>query len=124
MTAQQDKELIMFVLEFIIVIIACAIIYSVFMEKSNRKNPQDFAHYGEENYTFVTVKAENGKITESYNGSITVEDYNKWLNGESGTLTIYSTKRSNTNNIININYIISIVDYGCEPRVDDLPKGF
>ena len=85
--------------------------------------PKKFIHYEDENYIFISAQVENGKYSKTYNGTITIEDYDKWTNGESGTILIYGL-REETVSRISINHIISIVNYGSAPKVENIPLNY
>lgn len=104
----------------ILMFLVIALCFSVLVYKSN--NPEDLINYGNDNYNFVSVNVDYGKHGMSYYGTISKADYNKWLNGELGTVFIYSTKFENRGWRVNVSSIISMSNYGCAP--DHLPTNF
>lgn len=85
-------------------------------------HPEGLVHYGDEEYIFVIVSIGSGRSNSIDAGTIKVSDYQKWLNGKSGTIFLYSTIRENMGRRINISSIISITNYGSTP--DYLPLNF
>lgn len=85
-------------------------------------HPEDLVNYGNDDYYFVSVSVDYGKHGISYCGTMAKVDYSKWLNGESGTVFIYSAKRENYGWRVNTSSIISVSNYGCTP--DWLPLHF
>ena len=79
-------------------------------------NPENMVNYGNEEYIFVIVSIGSGRSNNIDAGTIKVSDYQKWLNGESGTIFLYSTIRENMGRRINISSIVSITNYGSKPR--------
>jgi hypothetical protein len=53
---------------------------------------------------------------------MTLDDYQKWLDGENGTVFVYSTTKENTGWRINLDTVTTICNYGSNP--DFLPMNF
>ena len=51
-------------------------------------------HSGNKDYTSVFVQVGSGKTLEDYSGTMSVIDYEKWKNGEDGTVFIYTDKKA------------------------------
>ena len=83
---------------------------------------ENFLYYGNDDYCFAVVWVGYGRNQDLYCGVITVDDYNKWCNGENGTIFVYSTTREGYGYRIRIDEITSIENYGSEP--DWLPTNF
>lgn len=83
---------------------------------------ENYLYYGNDDYCFVTVNVGSGRSHKFYCGVITVDDYNKWCDGESGTIFVYSTTSEGYGNRIRADKITSINNYGCKP--DWLPMNF
>lgn len=72
-------------------------------------------YYGNTDYCFASVYVGSGSTKDSYDGVIKVEDYNKWYNGEDGTMFVYSAIREGYGYRVNISTITSIKNLGCKP---------
>lgn len=103
------------ILIIIVVIAVILMVIEILCPQSEK-----FIHYGDENYTFISAEVESGRYSTTYNGSITIEDYDKWTNGESGTIIVYNLRNEMISRI-SINHIISIVNYGSAPTVENIP---
>lgn len=57
-----------------------------------------------------------------YAGSISNEDYQRWLNGDSGTIFVHLARNPNRGYVLNITSITTISNYGRKP--DWLPMNF
>lgn len=103
------ESIIIFVMILLISIsLFCGTIYKC-------SHNENYLYYGDDNYRFVTVWVGSGKSERSYYGVVKLEDYNKWYNGESGTIFVYSATKENWGNRINISTITTINNYGSEP---------
>lgn len=101
------------VITFIIIIAIiigcfCGIIYKC-------SHNENLLYYGNDDYYFVVVWVGSGRSQDLYCGAITVDDYNKWCNGENGTIFVYSTTREGYGNRVRIDKITSINNFGSEP---------
>ena len=109
------KTLVIILISAITIGCFCGIIYKCY-HNENR------LYYGNDNYCYVTVSIGSGKSHVMYHGAITVSDYNKWCNGDEGTLFVYSTISEGYGNRINIDKITRINNYGNKPEW--LPMNF
>lgn len=105
---------------FLVLIILFALGFGGAIHKCTHN--EDYINYGNEDYIFVDVCVDYGKHGTTYSGTILKSDYDRWLNGETGTMFIYSPVKENMGNIINIQSIAVIVNHGSEP--DWLPLNF
>ena len=78
--------------------------------------PETLINYGNDDYTFVLVSVGSGRSETFYEGTISQTDYQKWVNGEPGTIFIYSTHLENRGNRVNIASITHITNYGTSPK--------
>ena len=91
------------------IIIGC--FYGIIYKCSHNEN---YLYYGNDDYRFAVVWVGSGRSQDLYCGVITVDDYNKWCNGENGTIFVYSTTREGYGNRIRIDKITSINNFGSE----------
>ena len=78
--------------------------------------------YNDNNYYYINAIVGSGRAETSYFGVVTKEDYNKWKNGESGTLWINKLLKEDYGYRINVDKITSIIIYDKEN--DYLPANF
>ncbi len=103
----------------ILCVVFIGLVYGVIYKCSHNEN---YLYYGNDEYRFVSVYVGSGRSTTLYCGVIKFDDYEKWLNGEAGTIFIYSTTKENYGNRVNISAITNIVNYGSLPKF--LPMNF
>lgn len=111
------KEILVMVIIAMLAVVGC--IFGVEYKCSHNEN---YIHYGDDDYCFVDVHVGSGRSKNIYSGTITVDDYNKWCNGEEGTVFVYSTTREGYGSRIRIDNVTTISNYGSEP--DWLPMNF
>ena len=105
-------------------IVAIMIIPIVFMIvfTAYRAKPENCINYGNEDYRFVLVYVGSGRSEEIHVGTIKTEDYEKWLDGETGTIFLYSVHLQGRGWMLNLAHITSIENYGSKPS--SLPLNF
>lgn len=84
-------------------------------------NKENLVAYADENYYWGNVIVGSGRTESFHFGAINKEDYEKWENGESGTVWINNLRKENWGNRVNNNNITSIVIYD---KDDWLPLNF
>ena len=104
----------------ILIILIFALCFGLLIYKCSHN--EDLINYGNDDYYFVGVQVDCGRSGLSYYGTITKTDYDKWLNGESGTVFIHSAKMDNYGWRVNTYSIASISNHGSTP--DWLPLNF
>ena len=77
---------------------------------------ENYLYYGNKNYYIVTARVGSGRSEEPYDGAISVEDYERWVNGEKGTIYINSVRCKDCGNTLNISNITTINNYGSKPK--------
>ena len=85
-------------------------------------HPEKLINYGNEEYRFVLVSVGSGRSEELYAGTIKTEDYEKWVNGETGTIFVYSTRHHGRGWRVNLAHVTHISNYGSAPSF--LPTNF
>jgi hypothetical protein len=114
---EKEKSNNVFMQVIIIILISFILVSGLFFAiYSLTYNTDDLIHYGDDNYIFVTCTVGSGRSKNFYHGTISVEDYERWSNGEDGTIFVYSTTEENSGYRININSIVAINNYGSEPK--------
>lgn len=76
-------------------------------------------HYKNKDFCFVVVYVGSGRSQETYSGTMSVEDYTKWTNGENGTVFIYTDSKAKYGYRLNISSITHISNYGDTPYAYD-----
>lgn len=76
-------------------------------------------HYKDDNYCFVLVYTGSGKSQNTYSGTMSCEDYERWVNGDNGTVFIYTDNEAKYGYRINISSITQISNYGDTPYAYD-----
>lgn len=99
---------------FIIIVLIIIMFFGGMIYKCSHNESN--VYYGNKNYNFVTVWVGSGSSEDLYCGVITVDDYNKWCNGENGVICIIDAVDIDYKTKINISQITGIKNYGCEPR--------
>lgn len=74
------------------------------------KHPEkrNISYYGDENYYICIVIAGSGRSTSSYYGAVSKNDYNKWVNGENGTIFVVNSHNKDRGWRLNIDSITTI----------------
>ena len=85
-------------------------------------NTERYLYYGNDDYIFALIWVGSGRSEDLYCGNITVDDYEKWCEGDLGTIFVYSPNRKGYGYRISISNITSINNYGSRP--DFLPLNF
>lgn len=114
------KEIISYYRVIIIFLLIILLFFGVGLYKCN--NPEDFVNYGDDNYCFVLVYVDSGRHENIYAGTVTRTDYQKWINGDNGTIFLYSTYPKDRGWRLNISQITSMNNYGSCPTY--LPMNF
>lgn len=104
----------------IICLLIVALIFATITFKCSHN--EDLIHYGDNNYYFVSVKTNSGRNDCWYYGTIQKSDYQKWVNGDPGTIFIYSTRHECMGYRVNIASITTIFNKGSAPNW--LPMNF
>lgn len=115
--------------EIIIITLVFAVIFSLIIgfftvvPNINSAKIRKFNHYGEENYSYVTVTVGSGRSVERYEGVIHDDEYDKWVNGEDGTLWLecFQKRFKGRGYRLNIDTITQIVKYDSDKYI---PFGF
>lgn len=100
--------------DIIIILLILSLLFGIMIYKCSHN--EDLIHYGDDNYYFVSVAVNQGKRGLHYWGTISKEDYQKWVDGYVGTVWINSPKREGHGYRINIYNIITITNYGSAPN--------
>lgn len=79
-------------------------------------------HFGDDSYLFVGVQTNAGRRGITYYGSISVDDYQKWVEGQQGTVFVYNVAMDGYGHRINLSSIVSMNNFGNQP--DWLPLNF
>ena len=80
------------------------------------KNIKNSAYYGNEEYIFCEVHVDYGRQGRLYSGALKVDEYDRWLNGDDGTIFLHSAYSENLGWYINISSITTISNRGCAPE--------
>ena len=99
----------------VIVVLTALISGPVYKQLSGKNN----VHYKDNNYCFVHVQIRSGRTLEDYSGTMSVNDYHKWTNGEEGTVFVYTDKKAKYGVRLNVASITSISNYGDTPYAYD-----
>jgi hypothetical protein len=101
----------------IIITIAC-ILFGIVIGGaiSHCAHNENKVHYGDDNYIFVMCVIGSGRSEEEYFGTIAKKDYQKWLNGDNGTIFVYHSHEENRGWNLSVGAITSIVNYGTSPK--------
>ena len=83
-------------------------------------NVRDISHFDDDNYYMVDVIVGSRDTESSHFGAVTKEDYNRWVNQESGTIWVVSSKDEDRGWRINISSITMITVY----KRDWMPLNF
>lgn len=73
----------------------------------------------DEDYCFVVVYVGSGKSQDVYDGTMSIEDYERWVDGDNGTVFIYTDNKAKYGYRINISSITHISNYGNTPYAYD-----
>lgn len=103
------------------VLVAIIIILGAIFE-SICSNTERYLYYGNDDYIFALIWIGSGRSEDLYCGNISVDDYEKWCEGDSGTVFVYSPNRKGYGYRIAMSNITSIINYGSRP--DSLPINF
>lgn len=112
---ESNMEFLIFIIVLIVIVYFGEIIYRC-------SHNEDYVYYGNKNYCFVTVWTNSSYDKKIYSGVITIEDYNKWRNGENGVVDVYNAVKDDYKDRLGIDEIKGIKSYGCEPKW--LPMNF
>lgn len=110
------KDLITIII-ILLFFICC--LYGIAYKCSHNEN---YLYYGNDEYCFVIVKVGSGRSQDLYYGVITTDDYDKWCNGDDGTIFVYNIKSECSGNRIRVDKITSIKNLGSKPEW--LPMNF
>jgi hypothetical protein len=91
----------MFIFTFFLFIYGVYITYSCF-------DASKLNHYGEDGYSYAEVTVGSGKSGELYFGVIDETNYDKWINGDSGTLWLEHSVKKGYGNRISVDSIVTI----------------
>ena len=105
----------------IFLLIVCLLIGLLTYKCTHNEN---YLYYGNKNYYIVTARVGSGRSEEPYDGAISVEDYERWVNGEKGTIYINSVRYKDCGNTLNISNITTINNYSSKPKWLPLNFGF
>lgn len=114
------KEFISYYRVIIIFLLILLLFFGIGLYRCN--NPENFINYGDDNYCFVLVFVDSGRYEKIYAGTVTKTDYQKWVNGDTGTIFLHSTYLENRGWRLNISRITSMSNYGSAPNF--LPMNF
>lgn len=92
--------------------------YTTYKCSSTNKLP----YYGSSEYTFAICTTGSGRTEHFYCGVISNDNYQRWINGDSGTIFIHLATDPDRGWRVNINSITTINNYGSTP--DWLPMSF
>lgn len=81
---------------------------------------ENLLYYGNTDFSFVTCVVGSGRSEQIFCGAISNVDYQRWVNGEVGTLVLYNN--SNRSYRISIDKITTMSNHGSTP--DWLPVNF
>ena len=112
-----EYKLIIITNAIFLIIISCYV--GLIYKCSHNEN---YLYYGDNDYTFANVVVGSGRTESFYCGAIKIEDYQRWCNGENGTMFVYSPTKENYGYRISIPQITTINYYGSTP--DWLPIKF
>lgn len=98
-----------------IVIFAMLINGPIYNQVSGRNN----VHYKDNDYCFVHVEIDNGSQHKDFSGTMSVNDYEKWVDGKNGTVFIYTDNKAKYGERLNVSKIVSISNYGNTPYAYD-----
>lgn len=109
---REMKEAIKKVGTLIVLLVLAIIFIQNYLLKQN-------VHYKDSNYCFVVVYADSEAGQNVYSGTMSCQDYERWVSGDKGTVFIYTDNKARHGYRISIPSITRISNYGDTPYAYD-----
>lgn len=108
---ERKKDILKCIYYTIIILCMALFLYSGLEYLCRHPETRHISYYGNDDYYMVNVSVNRGRFGESYSGALKKDEYEKWVNGDPGTIWIVSARNKNQGWRLNINTITKIKIY-------------